>query len=368
MPFPELLELGAEVQIFDLELCRLSVGSVVGGVPEGYAKLVAGDWAMHIELVKLIGVALILRAMPTAGLAEEDDAVVELSCDWKVGEQFHIDLVKQRHRLRDGVATDRSIRTPIDVTVKKKTETGYVIEWAIGQTEVTKNTGRRIPEDFLAEFAKGVVLQIRTDEFGTAEGLENLEEVRRIVMKAFNVVIGQLQSKLKKEGAGAEELAAARQMARSLMTPAMLQSMLLQEAAVFTMPSCGSFDVAQPAEGEDVLPNRFGGQPFKTKFSFTVKQYKPQEHRATIEWKQALDPETTQANILATLQDLARRAKKPPPTEKDIPAFEINDTAVYVYDTANGWPLSVTYERSILSGEAIQRDRMEFKVSFPDSR
>ena len=122
------------------------------------------------------------------------------------------------------------------------------------------------------------------------------------------------------------------------------------------------------AEGEGVLPNPFGGQPFKSQFSFTVKQYTPQENRATIEWKQALDPETTRANMLATFQNLARRAKKPPPTEKDIPIFKINDTAIYRYNTATGWPLSVIYERNILSGEATQKDRMEFKVSFPEGK
>ena len=59
---------------------------------------------------------------------------------------------------------------------------------------------------------------------------------------------------------------------------------------------------------------------------------------------------------------------KPPPVEKDLPALSIVDEALFVMDVETGWPRSIRWERTTLSGPLKRVQRTVFTRLPAESR
>ncbi len=114
----------------------------------------------------------------------------------------------------------------------------------------------------------------------------------------------------------------------------------------------------KPTEYEDQLPNPFGGEPFPSRATFSLKEAERKAGRAIIEWTQKLDPEKSTPIIEKTLQDMAARLGRRLPDGELRESISMEDKAEFVVDLSSGWLDRMTHTRTVKSGEVVQEDNL----------
>lgn len=247
-------------------------------------------------------------------------------------------------------------RTIVEVEILRKSEAGFVIRWTFGKAELRGAAKTNPLAAKLANLAAGMRLGVRTDAFGSAVGLENLDEVVSHYRVATESVIREMEDM----GVPETRIAQIRRGITPLTNPATVESLSLRGPWLFHLVSGGSFQLGVAQEYADFLPNPFGGRAFPSKAYFLLSDIKPQENRAFIEWKQTIDPEKAGSIMLETLTAMAKRMNAPAPTDADFSTMIIEDAADYAVDTKTGWPVSVTHERTTSIGDRRRVERRRF--------
>jgi hypothetical protein len=310
-----------------------------------------GVWMLRVGMLLVMGVV-------APGQAEE--TVIGLHSEWTLGDKHLLELLKERKDYRNGkLVSENKTRTLIDVEVLRRTDEGYVLRWTYRGTEMLAAAAKNNPfVQRMASLNKGMHLDIRTDTDGTPIGLDNLEEVIALYEKVFE----ELELWLKKAGFPPEQLQQVMKGIEPLMNPETAEVMAMKEPGIFLLVCGGSFALNERQEYEDLLPNPFGGEPFPSRAYFLLKEVNAKDETAIIEWKQTLDPDKTKDVLEETLRKMMQRmGSETPEEEMDLPVFSIEDDGRFVIDTSTGWPRSVSYRRSVSSGDRRRIDASTFR-------
>jgi hypothetical protein len=216
----------------------------------------------------------------------------------------------------------------------------------------------------LTNIVDGLALDIRIGTDGLPQGLANAQAVIAFYDRVFDALRRQMTD----GGMPAAELEQVMRGLEPVRAPETVEGLALRDPTMFFLVCGGEFRLGEKREYEDRLPNPFGGDPFPSRAHFLLKEIRDEGREALVEWRQTLDPEKAREILLATFRAMAERMGKPRPAEKDVPAFSSVDEALFVMDVATGWPRSVAWERTTVSGPAKRVERTLFTRLPPESK
>ena len=323
------------------------------------------------KTLRMFSAALAAAAVLTLGLwpqgaqaqNADEPVVVELPFDPEVGDRIRLVMAKERVKIQGGERSSpgRS-EVLVDLEVLERSEQAYVIRWSYGKTSFSSpQAAPNLLVEKMAGLTEGLQLDLQTDSWGSVLGLRNKADVLSTYQAAVEVMFGALAE----AGVSAADIERVEAGLAGAFTPEAIEIMVLREPSLFFAPSGGVFQLATPNDYEDLLPNPLGGAPIPSKAYMMFKEVDADAGLAVIEWKQSIDPVKGRAVLLETLRQIAKRTNSPEPTEADLPTLEIEDLALFTYDTASGWPREVSHRRSITVGDRGQIDSLSFRNVAP---
>lgn len=314
-----------------------------------------------LRTVLLVGLAALAPLLPLQDT--EAPAATEkhnLSPHWSVGDSYRLELTKTRKRSQGGrEGQEMGTVTPVEVLVHAEHEAGYSMRWTMGESEfIGMDPERAGLAAELVNMFQGVVLDMRTDEFGTPNALINEDDVRGHVEQLFD----KIEELALAEGAPPAQLEQMLGPARSMLEGEMLDRSVLREPALYYF-ACGMhLEVGQLLEFEELLPNPFGGDPFPGNSQLLLESWDVEQNRAVLIHRLELDPEETSRVMLETFTQLAKKMGGPAPEAEDLPEFEIVDESEYDIDLATGLPRSMSHVRTASTAGTTQVDRIAIRV------
>jgi hypothetical protein len=280
---------------------------------------------------------------------------VEWAPRWNVGDQFTVELVKER---KDGKAAANKGRVLLDMSIQEKGKDFYVLHCTYGKYElegVQKNDNPLV-EKMMNPF-DGMCLKIKTDEDGLPQELINIDEIMEQSGKSLDI----LEDFLKKNKLPQTMIDPMRAMYK---TPEFVQSTLLGEIMPFFFFCGAKLELDNIVEFDELLPNPFQGEGLPGKGTIVLKEYDKQTGIAVIESRLTLDTEKALPILFESMKKMFPQSA-PGPTKEEMPQLDMSDRTLYQIDTKKGWALSVEHVRDI--GEAGRVQSLSFKTVQKDS-
>ncbi len=309
------------------------------------------------------GACVLLLLASTAASGEDPVApVVEFPCSWEAGTRFRLVLEKGRKEFDGDKPThDGHSTSDIDVEVVRADEEGYLFRWTFTDTRLPEAASRNPLAVRVGRIMQGLVLDLKADEYGSVQALENGAAVRRRLEEVFTAVRASAVA------GGADEAAI-----KALLDPLVksllgeeMEHLLIHEARIFSFPSGGSFVPGEERPYEDALPLPFTGEMIPTKAAFLLRGVDGEAGTAELVWRQKLDGEKTKQAIARYLEAVAKKSGLPgaPAEEMERLSFDVEDEATFVYDLATGIPRSVHWSRTTKVASKRRIDWLRFTTS-----
>jgi hypothetical protein len=293
-----------------------------------------------------------------AGFNRMQAVEVEWYPQWNVGDQFTVELIKERTNDPKGNAAANKGRVLLNMSIQEKGEEFYIVHCTYGKFELV---GVQIIDPLavkMANISEGLCLKIKTDEDGTPQELTNIEEVIEHSQKAIDIMEMLLKENKLPQTTIDQGISAVRTMYKD---PKTVEQMVLNEIALFLLFCGAKLELGSPSEFDESLPNPFQGEPLPGKGSILLKDFDKQTGIATIEYRLSVDKEKAAPILFAAMKKMMPQA--PAPTKEEIPLLEFSDTTLYRIDTKKGWALSVEHSREIKANGQLGRvQRLSFKT------
>lgn len=131
-------------------------------------------------------ISIILFSFTTEAISQMNfqDSTVHVVAYWNLGESYEYEYSLQKLVLEDtDTLSNETISCDIQVTVIDSTVNSYVVRWLYKNFETDS---QNIIEKKITSVADGLTLDIKLDEYGVIQGVQNWEEVRDYMHKSFD--------------------------------------------------------------------------------------------------------------------------------------------------------------------------------------
>jgi hypothetical protein len=282
-----------------------------------------------------------------------------LDLGWKQGDHFEYEMVKTKKQVRAGAITvDATTRTPLTVDVVAKTDTaGYLLACTFGATEfddpkANTNLAARKMIDALA----GKPVLVEVDSAGYVVSVQNWQEVKA----AYENVTSTITEELRRSGADQRTIDGVTGVVVRLSTEEVIKRATTKEIFLLLAPFGKDYDGSNPTV-QDELPLRpFGGSALPGKSHFTLVGFTPAPKTAIVTLSQSVEPEAM--GRLARELTLSDANGRNP--EAQLPTLKhVESNGEFAVDPESGWVLRVSYERTIVLGDATQEASQEETIS-----
>lgn len=300
--------------------------------------------------------AVLLSIVVTAGTVGAQDKV-DLLPRWRVGERLRFEVAKSRRRKRENGATlNATTRTDLNIQVIEASERSFVLRLTYGEVRFDDPEIAATPlAKQTADILRGLQIVLDVTPEGGITGVRNWQELQTAASRVIDALMRELRSK--GLDAAALELVRA-QVARAFSTRESVEQMTTRDAQMLFVVLGRSYTQAQPIEYTDELPNPLGGESLPTRASFTFDKLDPATKRATISWRQSVEPAAARRIIENTVREMARRVGKTPPDGELLKSLTIDDKAEFTVDVATGWVQKLTHTRSTATGDNSQQETL----------
>jgi hypothetical protein len=274
---------------------------------------------------------------------------VEWTPRWSVGDQFTVELVKER---KDGKAAANKGRVLLDVSIQEKGKDFYILHCTYGKYEmegIQRNNNPLV--DKMMNLSEGLCLKIKTDEDGLPQELINIDEIIEQSGKSLDI----LEDFLKKNKLPQTMIDPMRAMYKK---PEFVQSTLLGEIMPFFLFCGAKLELSNVVEFDDLLPNPFQGEGLPGKGTILLKEYDKQTGIAVVESRLTLDTDKALPTLFESMKKMLPQSA-PGPTKEEMPQLDMSDRTLYRIDTKKGWALSVEAVRDIKANDIKTNEKAE---------
>ena len=291
----------------------------------------------------------------TAGSKADE---VEWHPRWNVGDQFTVELVKERTTAPQGKAGSNKGRVLLDMAILEKGEDFYIVQCTYGKYELEGTQKNNPLVAKMMNISEGLRLRIKTDEDGTPQKLINIDEIVEKSKKAIDLIEEFLKENKLPQAMIDQTLSPARAMYKE---PETVERTMLNEMTLFFLFCGTSLEPGNPVEFDESLPNPFPGEPLPGKGSILLKDFDKQTGIATVEYRLSVDKEKAAPILFAAMKKMMPQASIP--TNEEMPQLDFSDITFYRIDTKRGWVLSVEHSRDIKTNGQSQRvQSLSFKT------
>lgn len=308
--------------------------------------------ALTLVLLPLIGAMFLFASQ---GHAQSGKAI-DLPVNWQVGEQYKIEMTKERERYRNGIRhTGGQAIVPVDIEVLRKLEDGYIIRWTYGKTRFSGAKVNQITSK-IANITENMRLDMRTDGLGSITGLDNKEEIRTHYQAAAKELTAWMQQLNLPQNVVDQITATFAGLAQSNT----LSLSAVREPSLFYLAFGGSYQLGEAVEFDDLISNPWGQAPIPTKARLFLKELDQQQGTATIAWKQVFDRDKAGPILQKSMTAIGLPV---PEGEKVFSGLAMDDDALWIFDSKTGWLLSGSWQRTTkINGKLAGVERIKYRT------
>lgn len=253
-----------------------------------------------------------------------------------------VEMVVERSRddLRGGQTQRSTSRTRYEKTIEARGE-GYRVTLKPLETKLPDTPETAKVETALGELMNRTLVYT-ADESLAPEAIEDWPALSADVSKAMSALVAGDREAAK----GVEAMTSM----FSSLNAEQAASVFLKEDGFQSIPVNAQIDPAKPVVYPEVIPSPLGGPPVKSIVTLAVEKVDAARGVATLEWTQALDPESTRATVTQMIDAIMARmgpeaAKQPEMRAKfEKMVFDRTSTCDFEVDLKSGLPSRTTCE------------------------
>lgn len=290
-----------------------------------------------------------LAIMLTSSVALAQD-VVEIPFAPGANTTWRVEETRVRTNSQD-TSRNRSGVVRSTLRIGAANEEGFAASWT---TDEVRAGGEVERGETLPQFV-GTPLAIELDFAGAPSRIDDWPGTLRRIMAA----VAELTD--------AEDPAALAAVERMMAawTPAQAAQVLLQTASMMSICQHTGLAIGEPAEGETVVANPFGGEGISAIERFELLSVDRAANTARLRYSRSLEPESATRAIMTGLRNMARESGNP--AEEQFAQMEgmtlTHDTsAECAVDLRTGVTRSISHDTRVSIGDIIQTDRREISV------
>lgn len=215
---------------------------------------------------------------------------------WSLGEKYEYAVSLQKLQFTEtDTAYNETIRYEVEVSVIDSTENSYTIRWFY--KNFTSDAKNPVVQK-LAKIAEDISVDIKTDELGVIQSVENWEEVRDYMAKSFDTLIGDLPK-------SPEMDKIFNQMKRMYATKSSIEATAIQDAQQFHNFHGGKFTLHETVTGQIKTPNLYDNdRPFDTDVSVTLEELDAENNQYIIRSIQEVNSEQLTETTFKYLKEM----------------------------------------------------------------
>lgn len=288
-------------------------------------------------------------------LCETNAEEVEWGPQWNAGDQFTVELVKERATEK---AAAQKGRVRLDMAVRKKGKDFYILHCTYGKFELEGPQKNNPLVAKMMNLSEGLCLKIKTGEDGMPLELTNIDEIVEKSKKAIDLLEGFLKESKLPQAMIEQTITPVREIYKK---PKSVQAAMLNELSVFFLFCGASLEPGNASEFDESLPNPFQGEALPGRGTILLKEFDKQSGTAIVEYRLAIDKEKAAPILFASMKKMMPQVSGP--TKEEVPVLDITDKTLYRIDTKKGWPLSVDHSRDIkTNGQSGRVQSLSFKT------
>ena len=296
-------------------------------------------------------IAFVFAFCPCKISAEE----IEWNPKWNVGDQFIVELVKER---TTGKSAAQKGRVRLDMSVQEKGKDFYILHCTYGKFELEGSQKNNPLLAKMMNLSEGLCLKMKTDEDGMPKELINIDEIIEKSEKAIDLLEEFLKENKLPQTMIDQTIGPIRTIYKK---PESVQVAMLNEISLFFLFCGAKLEPEHASEFDESLSNPFQGEALPGKGTILLKEFDKRSGVAVVEYRLTIDKEKAAPILFASMKKMMPQA--PEPTKEEIPELDIADKTLYRIDTKKGWPLSVEHSRDIKSnGQSGRIQSLSFKT------
>ncbi len=279
-----------------------------------------------------------------ACFGQVDTTKVPFISYWSKGDSYDFRITKIKQQWKEGVLTKNdSSAYVVNFLVIDSTESNYKIKWSYK----TNLTEFNIPPELFDKFSEYEITDViyQTSEVGELIGIENWEEISRMMNRLFTDLI-DIYAKEKK--ISKHVLAKSMQSLISFYNSKQgIEQIVFKELQYFHFPFGLVYSISEPIIYEETLPSLLGGNSIRGDSKIYFEYVDFENFYCVFIQEMMLNPEDTKEMITAFINSMNlddEEMKKAMNTAK----FEIKDYNRYEYFYSPGIPYKIESNRQTL--------------------
>jgi len=303
---------------------------------------------------------VLLICFSSTSFGQQDTTKVPIVSYWEKGNQYNFKITKVEEKWKEGkmVKNDTSSYI-VNFLVLDSTETEYTIKWSyetnLQEFELPDNIKRKLSDYRITEVI------YKTSEVGVFLGIENWEEVSKMMNDIFSVMLDEVS----KEDRSDEEKEKMKRVMEPLVevykSKQAIEQLVFKELQYFHFLFGIEFSVNEPIVYEDELPNFLGGDPFKGETKIYVDSVDFDNSFCVVNYEMKLDPVDTK-NMLKSLFEKMKLEDAEMMETLEKAKFDIMDNNRFEFNFYDGVPINIEAKREVLIDIGKEKSKKVDKV------
>lgn len=291
---------------------------------------------------EILVLLLVLLTIAVKGQINFQDSSAQVISYWNLGEKYEYAVTYQKLKYTEkDTSSNETMTYDVEVSVIDSTENSYVVKWFYKNF---KSDSKNPLVQKLATVSEDIAVEIKLDELGTIQSVENWEEVRDYMTNS----IDSLKSDIA-EIPGIDKVF--QQMVGLYSTKASIEASAIQDALQFHNFHGAKYILNETATGQIKTPNLYDNEkPFDTEISVTLEELDKEINQFIIRSIQEVDSEQLTETTYKYLKEMTETmGQKFIEREEFIDLKNTVETVSRIHNT--GWVLeSILWKEVVAEG------------------
>ena len=280
----------------------------------------------------------------------EKDSVVQVVAYWSLGESHTYKYEKNIYTIQgeDTLAWKKN-KFDYIVTVTDSTDGSYTLKCQYKNVERTSSNPLDNRMDSWVNDSLMNTVIIKTDENGTFQSLENLEEVEKDAIKIAEIMTDSMWNMLPDSTKNVMSYEKLRETMALISDKKTLLPGVTEEISMLLFYHGGRYDMTDTYSMEEEYPNYFGKDPLPGKKEFWVDDYDTEDGVIEMQSYGFIDADNAIRSYFSALKNMVTEEIPPIPSE-EIPVITGEDNMSVWINVDYGWTLYLIMERLFVVG------------------
>ena len=294
-----------------------------------------------MKLIFTIALLLGLESM-SQGQINAQDSTVQVIGYWSIGETQSYVISNEKYKIKNtDTISQEIIKSEVDITIKDSTSNSYLIEWIYKDFQI-QGDNKFIKK--LMSISENIPILLRTDEFGTIQGVENWEQLRDEMSRSTEVLKVEFKDipNIDLIISSVQEL---------FQSKEIIETRGIDVVRQFYRYHGGAYKLGEQLNRVVKVTNIYGGEPFDANVTVILDEINVNDDNSIIRMSQTIPPKQIADAACQFMNKLLGAMDAPKIEREDLAKFENQiDSATRVHGT--GW-IIYSVQTKIIKGEGV---------------